>query len=44
LASWKTVLPCEKDVAAVVEYLRSPGRVFLMPFALDRRDAVPLAA
>jgi hypothetical protein len=44
LASWKTLLPCEKDCAAVVDYLRSPGRVFLMPFALDQREPVPLAA
>jgi hypothetical protein len=44
LASWKTLLPCEKDPAAVVEYLRSPGRAFLMPFALDQREPLPLAA
>jgi predicted metal-dependent phosphoesterase TrpH len=44
LASWKTLLPCEKDAEAVVDYLRSPSRAFLMPFALDRREAVPLAA
>jgi hypothetical protein len=44
LASWKTLLPCEKDPAAVVDYLRSAGRVFLMPFALDRRESVQLAA
>jgi predicted metal-dependent phosphoesterase TrpH len=44
LASWKTLLPCDKDAVAVVEYLRSTGRVFLMPFALDQREPVPLAA
>jgi PHP domain-containing protein len=44
LSSWKTLLPCEKDPAAVVDYLRSSGRVCLMPFAVDRRDAVSLAA
>jgi hypothetical protein len=44
LASWKTLVPCEKDSTAVIDYLRSPGRVFLMPFALDQREAVPLAA
>jgi predicted metal-dependent phosphoesterase TrpH len=44
LASWKTLLPCEKDVDAVVEYLRSPGRVCLMPFALEQRWSLPLAA
>jgi predicted metal-dependent phosphoesterase TrpH len=44
LASWKTLLPCEKHPAAVVEYLRSSGQAFLMPFALDQREPVPLAA
>jgi hypothetical protein len=44
LASWKTLVPCEKDPAAVVDHLRSTGRVFLMPFALDQREPVPLAA
>jgi hypothetical protein len=44
LASWKTLLPCEKDAGAVVDYLRSAGRVCLMPFALDRREALPAAA
>jgi hypothetical protein len=34
----------EKDARAVVDYLRSSGRVCLMPFAVDRREAVPLAA
>jgi predicted metal-dependent phosphoesterase TrpH len=43
-ASWKTLLPCEKDASAVVDYLRSRGRACLMPFALDRRLARPLAA
>jgi predicted metal-dependent phosphoesterase TrpH len=44
LASWKTLIPCERDEAAVVNYLRSAGNAFLMPFALDRREPVPLAA
>jgi predicted metal-dependent phosphoesterase TrpH len=44
LASWKTLIPCEQDEAAVVDYLRSAGNAFLMPFALDRREPVPLAA
>ena len=44
LASWKTLLPCEKDAGAVVDYLRSRGRVCLMPFAVERRESVPLAA
>ena len=29
LATWKTLLPCAKDPAAVVEYLRSPRPAFL---------------
>jgi processive 1,2-diacylglycerol beta-glucosyltransferase len=44
IASWKTLLPCEKDADAVVDYLRSRGRVCLMPFAVDLRDALPAAA
>lgn len=43
LASWKTLLPCEKEPAAVVDYLRSRGRVCLMPFA-PHGTARPLAA
>lgn len=44
LASWKTLLPCEKDADAVVDYLRSRGRVCLMPYAVELRDALPAAA
>jgi predicted metal-dependent phosphoesterase TrpH len=44
LASWKTLLPCEKETSAVVQYLRSRERALLTPFALDQREAVPLAA
>jgi predicted metal-dependent phosphoesterase TrpH len=44
LSSWKTLVPCEKDAAAVVHYLRSQGRVCLMPYAVDQREAVSLAA
>jgi predicted metal-dependent phosphoesterase TrpH len=44
LASWKTLLPCEKDADAVVDYLRSRGRACLIPFALEQRWALPLAA
>jgi len=44
IASWKTLLPCEKDADAVVDYLRSRGRVCLMPFAADLREALPAAA
>ena len=44
LSSWKTLLPCEKDPAAVVDYLRSGGRACLMPYAVDQRGALQLAA
>lgn len=44
LSSWKTLVPCEKDADAVVAYLRSLGRVCLMPYAAGRHDAVSLAA
>jgi predicted metal-dependent phosphoesterase TrpH len=44
LSSWKTLLPCEKEPGAVVDYLRSRGRVCLMPYALEQREALPLAA
>ena len=44
LASWKTLLPCEKDPQSVLDYLRSRGRVCLMPFAREQRSALPLAA
>jgi hypothetical protein len=43
LASWKTLLPCDKEPPAVVDYLRSRGRVCLMPF-LPPITALPLAA
>jgi predicted metal-dependent phosphoesterase TrpH len=44
LSSWKTLVPCEKDGDAVVDYLRSRGRVCLMPYAADRYEDVRLAA
>jgi predicted metal-dependent phosphoesterase TrpH len=44
LASWKTLLPCDKEPAAVIAHLRSRGRVFLTPFALDQRLRLPIAA
>jgi predicted metal-dependent phosphoesterase TrpH len=44
VSSWKTLLPCEKDAAAVVDYLRSRGRVCLMPFAVEKREALRAAA
>ncbi len=36
LATWKTLLPCPKDEAAVVEYLRSPRPAFLARLESDR--------
>lgn len=44
ISSWKTLIPCEKDAQAVTEYLRSNARVCLMPWALERRVTVSLAA
>jgi hypothetical protein len=44
VSSWKTLLPCEKDANAVVDYLRSRGRVCLLPLALEQRWSLPLAA
>ena len=32
LASWKTMLPCAARERAVVDYLRSPGPAYLLPF------------
>jgi predicted metal-dependent phosphoesterase TrpH len=44
IASWKTLLPCEKDPDAVVDYLRSRGRVCLMPCSVDLRNTLAAAA
>jgi hypothetical protein len=44
LSSWKTLIPCRKDERAVVEYLRSPGRVYLAPFAPPEERRLPIAA
>jgi len=44
VSSWKTLVPCEKNAEAVVDYLRSRGRVCLMPFAMEQRGAASLAA
>jgi 3',5'-nucleoside bisphosphate phosphatase len=38
---WTTLVPCEQDAAALVDYLRSPRPVFLTRL---ERDARPLAA
>ncbi|SRR6266851_669021 len=44
LASWKTLLPCDKEPTAVIAHLRSRGRVLLTPFALEQRLRLPIAA
>jgi hypothetical protein len=44
LASWKTLLPCDKEPTAVIAHLRSRGRVLLTPFALEHRVRLPIAA
>jgi predicted metal-dependent phosphoesterase TrpH len=44
LASWKTLLACDKEPAAVVAHLRSRARSFLTPFALEQRARLPIAA
>ena len=44
VASWKTLVPCDKEPRAVIDYLRSKGRVCLMPFAREQRGALSLAA
>jgi hypothetical protein len=42
LATWKTLLPCAKDVQAVLAYLRSPRPAFLA--RLEREPALSQAA
>lgn len=44
LASWKTLLRCERDREAVVDCLRSPARVYLTPYTAEEPVAAPLAA
>jgi hypothetical protein len=45
LHTWKTLLPCTKDAAGVVDCLRSTRRLYLAPFPLGVRPvATPLAA
>jgi predicted metal-dependent phosphoesterase TrpH len=36
LAGWKTLLPCEKDAVAVVDYLRSPRPAYLTRAGIAR--------
>ena len=42
LATWKTLLPCAKDIQAVLAYLRSPRPAFLA--RLDREPTLTQAA
>jgi hypothetical protein len=44
LSSWKTLVPCRKDERAVVEYLRSTGRVYLAPFSVPSEMPLQIAA
>jgi hypothetical protein len=44
LRSWKTLLPCAKTERAVVSYLRSDRRAYLMPWDLPDEVGDPLAA
>jgi hypothetical protein len=44
VSSWKTLLPCAKDEEAVVAYLRSGARAYLMPFAADDALSAAVAA
>jgi hypothetical protein len=39
LPTWKTLLPCEKRERAVVDYLRSPGRAYVIPWHLREETA-----
>jgi 3',5'-nucleoside bisphosphate phosphatase len=38
LPTWKTLVPCERDEAALIGYLRSDAPVELFRFSLDARD------
>jgi predicted metal-dependent phosphoesterase TrpH len=44
VASWKTLVPCEKSERAVVEYLRSAAPAYLAPFAATGEIALQMAA
>ena len=43
LATWKTLLPCEKSEPAVVAYLRSALPAYIT-YLGSKLDSVPLAA
>jgi hypothetical protein len=44
LASWKTLMRCERDREAIVDCLRSRRRVCLAPWTAEERIALPIAA
>ena len=44
LRTWKTLLPCAKEELAVVEFLRSDARAYLMPFSGAAQPGVERAA
>lgn len=44
VASWKTLLPCTHEEEAVVAYLRSDARAYLIPFAAEDAREKALAA
>jgi predicted metal-dependent phosphoesterase TrpH len=44
LSSWKTLLPCEQDETAVVDFLRSDRRAYMLPFSAGRSAVLETAA
>lgn len=44
LRTWKTLLPCAKNEAAVIAYLRSTRRAYVMPWGVGEELWSPLAA
>jgi predicted metal-dependent phosphoesterase TrpH len=44
LSGWKTLLPCGRSEEAVLAYLRSPGRAYLLPWGRELSLAPGLAA
>jgi predicted metal-dependent phosphoesterase TrpH len=44
LDSWKTLVPCDRDPAAVVAHLRSGARVCLMPYRAEQQASLQIAA
>jgi hypothetical protein len=44
LRTWKTLLPCAREEHAVVDFLRSDARAYLMPFSGSLRPVTEPAA